>query len=176
MTRKKLAGIAACGMAALTLACAESQPEAAVQARPTPGPMQPLADSGFVVGWGVPGVPATVSAGQRFAAAVIVENQSDQLWLDPENADTTGTGHGAVRLVYRWWKKGDDKTPAVNDQGARGDLTAPLPPGRAVVMAIEVTAPPAPGEYQLQLDLVQEVVSYFEPKGADKLLVPVTVK
>jgi len=176
MTRKKLAGIAACGIAALTLACAESEPEAAVQARPTPGPMQPLADSGFVIGWGVPGVPATVTAGQRFAAAVLVENQSDQLWLDPQNADTARSGAGAVRLTYRWWKKGDDKTPAVNDQGARGDLTAPLPPGRAAVMAIEVTAPPAAGEYQLQLDLCQELVSYFEPKGADRLLVPVTVK
>jgi hypothetical protein len=43
-------------------------------------------------------------------------------------------------------------------------------------MAIEVTAPPAAGEYQLQLDLCQELVSYFEPKGADRLLVPVTVK
>ena len=176
MTRKKLAGIAACGIAALTLACAESEPEAAVQARPTPGPMQPLADSGFVIGWGVPGVPATVTAGQRFAAAVLVENQSDQLWLDPQNADTARSGAGAVRLTYRWWKKGDDKTPAVNDQGARGDLTAPLPPGRAAVMAIEVTAPPAAGEYQLQLDLCQELVTFFEPKGADKLLVPVTVK
>jgi hypothetical protein len=176
MTTKKLAATFACGLALLALSCAESEPEAAVQARPTPGPMQPLADSGFVVGWGLPAVPATVSAGQRFAAAVIVENQSDQLWLDPGNADTTGTGHGAVRLVYRWWKKGDDKTPAVNDQGVRGDLTAPLPPGRSVVMAIEVTAPPAAGEYRLQLDLVQEVVSYFEPKGADKLFVPVTVK
>ena len=147
-----------------------------MQARPTPGPMQPLADSGFVIGWGVPGVPANVTAGQRFAAAVLVENQSDQLWLDPQNADTARSGAGAVRLTYRWWKKGDDKTPAVNDQGARGDLTAPLPPGRAAVMAIEVTAPPAAGEYQLQLDLCQELVSYFEPKGADRLLVPVTVK
>lgn len=176
MTSTKLAAAFACGMAALTLACAESEPEAAVQARPTPGPMQPLADSGFVVGWGAPAAPATVAPGQRFAAAVIVENQSDQLWLDPENADTTGTGAGAVRLVYRWWRKDDDKTPAVDHQGARGDLTSPLPPGRAAVMAIEVTAPPAAGEYRLQLDLCQELVSYFELKGADKLFVPVTVK
>jgi hypothetical protein len=176
MTTRRLVALAACGLASLTVACAESQPEVVEQARPTPGPLQPLADSGFVVGWGLPAVPATVAPGQRFAAAVIVENQSDQLWLDPENADTTRTGHGAVRLTCRWWKKGDDKTPAVNDQGARGDLTAPLPPGRAAVMALEVTAPPTAGEYQLQLDLVQELVSYFEPKGADRLLVPVTVK
>jgi hypothetical protein len=176
MKRKELAAIFAGGMAAFTLAGAEAEPETAVQERPTPGPMQPLADSGFVIGWGVPGVPATVAPGQRFAAAVIVENQSDQLWLDPENADTTGTGPGAVRLVYRWWKKDDDKAPAIDYTGARGDLTDPLPPGRSVVMALDVTAPSAPGEYRLQLDLCQELVTFFEPKGADKLLVPVTVK
>jgi hypothetical protein len=176
MTTRRLAALAACGMAVLTLACAEAETEIAVQARPTAGPMQPLADSGYAVAWGVPGVPATVSAGQRFAAAVIVENQSDQLWLDPENADTSGSGAGAVRLVYRWWKKGDDKAPFVDFAGARGDLKEPLPPGRAAVLALEVTAPGAPGEYLLQLDLCQELVTYFEPKGADKLLVPVTVK
>jgi hypothetical protein len=176
MTMRKLGALAACGLAALTLACAESQPEIVEQARPTPGPMQPLADSGFAVAWGVPGVPATVSAGQRFAAAVIAENQSDQLWLDPENADTSGSGAGAVRLVYRWWKKADDKAPFADFAGARGDLTGPLPPGRAAVMAIEVTAPAVAGEYLLQLDLCQELVTFFELKGADKLLVPVTVK
>jgi hypothetical protein len=173
-TTTKLA-FAVC-LAGLTAACAESQPEVVQQARPTPAPMRPLADSGFTVAWGVPGVPATVSAGQRFAAAVIVENQSDQLWLDPKNSDTSGSGAGAVRLVYRWWKKGSDKAPVVDFAGARGDLLDPLPPGRAAVMAVEATAPPAAGEYLLQLDLCQELVTFFEAKGADKLLVPVTVK
>lgn len=176
MRTKAKAALAACVLAALSFACAESEPEPVAQERPTPGPMQPLGDAGFVVGWGLPSVPQTVAPGQRFAAAVIAENQGDQLWLDPRNADTTGNGPGAVRLVSRWWKKGDTAKPAVDYGGARGDLTAPLPPGRGAVLAVEVTAPAAPGEYLLQLELVQELVSFFEPKGADRLLVPVTVK
>jgi hypothetical protein len=42
-------------------------------------------------------------------------------------------------------------------------------------MAIEVNAPAEPGDYKLQLDLLQELVSWFEPHGAQKLLVPVKV-
>jgi hypothetical protein len=39
----------------------------------------------------------------------------------------------------------------------------------------EPTAPAEPGDYTLQLDLCQELVSWFDPKGGAKLLVPVKV-
>jgi hypothetical protein len=42
-------------------------------------------------------------------------------------------------------------------------------------MAVEVVAPPEPGEYRLQLDLLQELVAWFEDKGAPRLLVPIRV-
>jgi hypothetical protein len=142
---------------------------------PTPGPMTPLPDTAFVVRWGLPGVPQTVAPNQRFAAAVIVENAGDQVWFDPKNADTSGSGAGAVRLSYRWWGKGAS-APLGAYAAARGDLARPIPPGKTAVLAVEVTAPATAGEYRLQLDLCQEMVAWFDLKGADKSFTNVTVK
>ena len=55
-------------------------------------------------------------------------------------------------------------------------MLGPVRPGKTAVMAIAVTAPTEPGNYKLQLDLVQENVSWFETRGAPVLMVPVVVK
>jgi len=128
------------------------------------------------VRWGVPGVPRTVAAGERFAAAVIVENASDEVWLDPRSAHRSGSGAGAVRLAYRWWGASDADASMTDHAPARGELSAPLPPHGSAVMAVEVTAPATPGAYRLQLDLCQELVAWFESKGAARLIVPVSVQ
>jgi len=52
----------------------------------------------------------------------------------------------------------------------------PLAPGASTALAVQVTAPAQPGDYQLQLDLCQELVSWFEAKGAVQLLAPVKVE
>jgi hypothetical protein len=57
----------------------------------------------------------------------------------------------------------------------RGDLPGPVPPGKTATLTVAVEAPPAPGSYLLQLDLVEELVVWFEYRGAAKLLVPVAV-
>jgi hypothetical protein len=59
---------------------------------------------------------------------------------------------------------------------ARGELTAPVPPGETANFTINVAAPKSPGNYQLQLDLVEELVFFFSNKGNEKLTVPVTVQ
>jgi hypothetical protein len=142
----------------------------------TPPPsMVPLADTAFSVEWGVPGVPAAVPAGSSFAVGVRVKNTGDQAWMDPRNSDAARYAAGAVRLGYRWWKAGDSSKPYSDYTAERGDLLGPVRPGHATVIAMEVTAPPDPGAYRLQLDLVQELVSWFEPHGAAKLFVPVKV-
>jgi hypothetical protein len=59
---------------------------------------------------------------------------------------------------------------------ARGDLLEPLQPGASTSLTVQVAAPAQPGDYKLQLDLCQELVTWFEPKGAAPLVVPVKVK
>ena len=153
----------------------EASPPPPASPPPTSAPVRPLSDQGFIVRWGVPGVPQAVAAGERFAAAVIVENASDDVWLDPRSAHASGTGAGAVRLGYRWLGSSTADAPMA-EYATRADLTQPLPPRASTVMALEVVAPATPGTYRLQLDLCQELVSWFELRGADKLIVPVSVR
>jgi hypothetical protein len=142
----------------------------------TPPPvMTPMTDDGFRVEWGTPGVPTTIGAGSEFAVGVVVKNVSDQIWMDPRNADAKTYGAGAVRLAYRWWKAGDTAKPYRDYGSERGDLLAPIHPGQSAALAVPVTAPQEPGRYRLQLDLLQEIVSFFQDRGALTLMVPVTV-
>lgn len=166
-------GLVACG-----------RPEAVPENRPTSTPppppsvprMKPLPDTGFNVAWRRPSIPSTVAAGKRFAATVTVQNTSDQVWLAPQSSDATHDAAGAVRLGYRWLKPSELKAPNTGYADARGDLSQPLSPGGLAVMTVQVVAPALPGSYELQLDLCQELVTWFASKGAVPLLVPVRVK
>jgi hypothetical protein len=116
-----------------------------------------------------------VAPGTQFGAGVPVKNISDQVWLDPSHADSKQYASGAVRLTYRWWSADGKKAVTTYANTPRGDLVMAVQPQSSAVLAVLVTAPTEPGRYQLQLELVQENVSWFEEMGAAKLLVPVTV-
>jgi len=169
-------------LVAVALTACGRRPEAVPPDRPPstipPAPkMKPLPDTGFKVEWvGRPDIPATVPVRKTFPAIVTVKNTSDQVWLDPKNSDATNYAAGAVRLGYRWWKASGATTLSIGNGEARGDLLEPLPPGASASLTVQVAAPAEPGDYQLQLDLCQEWVSWFEPKGAATLVVPVKVK
>lgn len=156
------------------LACGTSEEEAQkVEATPVPTQdPQPMPPTGHRLEWGTPGVPCSMKAGSKQPVSVIVKNVGDQVW---HSLASTSTGQGAVRLGYRWWSPRDSKLPVFDYTQVRGDLRSPLGPGGTATLTVEVTAPPEPGTYRLQLDLVEELVVWFENHGAARLLVPVTV-
>jgi hypothetical protein len=139
------------------------------------GAMSPMPPSGFAVEWGIPGVPSTVKPGASFGVGVPVKNIGDQAWPDPGHADPKVYASGAVRLTYRWWSADGSKTVTDYANAARGELVQPVQPSDSAVLAVLAVAPVEPGNYQLQLELVQENVSWFEEMGAARLMVPVTV-
>jgi hypothetical protein len=145
--------------------------------KPEPGPkLMPLSETGFRVEWvGHPSIPATVHAGNVFPVTVTVKNTSDQVWQDPKNSHPTTYAAGAVRLGYRWLKPSEKKAPNMGYGDARADLPQPLSPGGSATLTLEVAAPARPGDYELQIDLCQELVSWFEAKGAAPLKMPVKV-
>jgi hypothetical protein len=155
--------------------CRASQPKEQPIPQVEAAPVQPLPDSGFSLEWGPAVVPNSVRAGQPFPAAVLVTNAGDAAWQNPRVSEGRIPVAGAVRLGYRWWKASDHSKPYIDHALARGDLPGPLAPWGTSLLAVEVVAPAEPGQYELQLDLVQEMVTWFEPKGAPRLLVPVHV-
>jgi hypothetical protein len=154
-------------------ACGDSEKEAApppASAAPKDPPQMPY--TGHRVEWGTPGVACQMKAGAKHPVSVIVRNVGDQFW---HSFPATASGRGAIRLGARWWAPNDTKAPAIDYTPARGDLATNLGPGQSATLTVEVTAPPTPGSYLLQLDLVEELVVWFENTGATPLKVPVTV-
>ena len=170
MRMRRLPRMSLCLAALVVTGCCSEEP-APAGSPPAPVEAKTMPASGFRVEWGTPGVPCTMKAGSTVAVGVIVKNVSDQTWREYAS---TERGKWAVRLGYRWWDSGN-KTVVVDYTRFRGELRAPLPPGKSATLAVDVVAPPAPGEYLLQLDLVEELVSWFEDRGGPKVRVPVTV-
>jgi hypothetical protein len=151
-----------------------------------PAPV-PLPDSAFRVEWqrvvwskmGWPymhwvptGVLDSLRPRERALALVTLRNAGDRTWPDAAAADPKRSGIDAVRLAYRWRRGASGWGPYEE----RADLREPLAAGHAATVWIPVIAPAEPGDYQLELDLVQERVAWFADKGADRLLLPARVK
>lgn len=134
----------------------------------------PLPDSAFQVEWLSAEVPAQMKPGEVATVLVKFRNISDQVWPDPKTADPAGSGAYAVRLAWRW--RTSEEMTTGEGTSLRADLTEPLGPGRETTLAIDVTAPKHPGQYRLQFDLAQELVAFFEDRGANLKIVPVTVQ
>ncbi|HXU29047.1 MAG TPA: hypothetical protein VN851_00585 [Thermoanaerobaculia bacterium] len=134
----------------------------------------PLADSAFQVEWLSAEVPAQMKPNEVATVKVKFRNISDQVWPDPKTAEPAASGAYAVRLAWRW-RTSEDMTTG-EGTGVRADLVEPLGPGRETTLSIDVTAPKQPGQYRLQFDLVQELVAFFEDRGAKLEIVPVSVQ
>ena len=140
-------------------------------ARPAPT-VQPLPDAGFRVEWVSNTIPMEVKAGSKTAVTVTFKNVGIAVWLDPRSTGHEPPQAGAVRLSYRWLPSGGRPLGYAVE---RIDLRGPLAPGQAATLAVSVSAPPKPGAYRLQFDLVQEFVAWFEAMDATRLIIPVHV-
>ena len=98
--------------------------------------------------------------GDAISLPVVVKNVSEHPW----------TG---VRLGNHWRDAGG--TMIQRDDG-RTALPAPFNPGQEVQVTLLANVPKARGEYLLELDLVQEEVSWFADKGSSTLSLPCTVQ
>jgi hypothetical protein len=130
-----------------------------------------LPDEAFRVEWVTNTMPPVVRAGSRTQVEVTVKNVGVAAW--PDLRSTGDKPPGAVRMGYRWLPE----TPASEPPYApvRVNLPAPLPPGQSATLGVEVTAPPTPGAYRIQFDLVQEFITWFESMDATRLIIPVRV-
>jgi hypothetical protein len=84
-------------------------------------------------------------------------------------------GDGKFRLlVGNHWLR-ENNAPVLNDDG-RSVLLYDLAPGEETEVPLTVTAPIAPGNYVLEIDMVQEGVAWFASKGSKPLRMLVKVE
>jgi hypothetical protein len=138
-------------------------------------PLRPRADAFYRVAWGRVEVPSVWRAGETVVLRVPLRNLAGEAWPAPTASNASDpVAAGAVRLSYRWLSVPDGEPLA--PYALRVDLSRELPPGQETTLTIPVSLPNTPGDYRLQFDLVHELVSWFETKGAAPLIVPVKVE
>jgi hypothetical protein len=103
----------------------------------------------------IEGVPSRVLAGTRHPARVTVRN-TGSVSFDP-----VGPGRYSYRLGVRARDRRREWPPD------RVDFSAPLRPGDALNLPALLTAPRAPGSYELECRMVLEMVGWFgKPSGS----------
>lgn len=112
----------------------------------------------------IDGVPSSVKAGSDFKLDVTVHNESSVLWQS--------TNPNPINIGYRY-RAADGKLMA-------GGGRAPLPHARLRArdksrLELKVKAPKAPGDYELEVSLVQEQHAWLDQKGFTKFTTKVTV-
>ncbi|MBZ5501173.1 MAG: class I SAM-dependent methyltransferase [Acidobacteriia bacterium] len=139
---------------------------------PAPGQEPPrewaLPEAGFRASIEIDNMPATLEAGSPHDLQVRVTNSSPVAW--PRGQHSSGRD---VIVLGNHWLLADGK-PFTPDDG-RTALTDGLRPSETAYVPLRVIAPTAPGSYLLELDMVQEGVSWFAPKGSRTCRIKVDV-
>lgn len=136
----------------------------------TPGP---LPDKGFKAQITMPDAPLKLRAGQKETITVKVKNTSDMIWWQRggETSDRTDNKF-YIALGNRWLDKDGKRT---SDTEGHNGIPRDLKPGDEVEIPLLITAPKEPGEYTIELDMVQEAVAWFGDKGSPTTKAKVTV-
>jgi hypothetical protein len=133
-----------------------------------------LPDNGFRALITIDNAPAKLRAGEKAIIQVKIKNASDVLWY-ARGAQFNASSDNKFYLAAgnRWLGAMDEKL--VTDMDGRYGLGRDLRPGEETEVPLAVTAPKDPGEYLLEVDLVQEQVAWFHDKGSPTAKTKITV-
>ena len=123
-------------------------------------PSSPLPEQGFRAEISAAGLPASVHAGSVIVARVTVRNASPVEWRGGRG------GPNALSLAYHWLAPGG---ATLAFDGRRTPLPGRVASGESVSLEASIDVPVRPGDYVLELDLVQEGVAWFGSQGSRTL-------
>jgi 4-amino-4-deoxy-L-arabinose transferase-like glycosyltransferase len=148
---------------------ARSDPYTVYVAEGEPRVYAPLDAGGFRAELSATDPPARLRAGKQATVRVVVRNAGDALWLARER----GASPFQLSAGNHWLDA--DGAMVSNDDG-RAPLLKDLRPGEETELRLVVNAPRRPGVYLLEIDMLQEGVSWFGLKGSKTLRLPVKVE
>ncbi len=112
--------------------------------------------------------PSQLQTSEHATLRIAVRNISGVRWLARERAGD----RFQINLGNHWLDK--DGNVVANDDG-RAPLMRDLGPGEETEFQLAVNAPKNPGEYILELDMLQEGVSWFGLRGSKTARLPVKI-
>ena len=111
----------------------------------------------------------TLKVNEKATMQVTVKNIGNEPW-PIKASDEKGTNR--VTLGFHWL----DSTEKAIQEGRGASLPNALMPGSSVTLDVNIQAPSTPGDYTLRFSMVQELVAWFDDKGAVPFIVKVKVK
>ncbi|HEX3557963.1 MAG TPA: glycosyltransferase family 39 protein [Pyrinomonadaceae bacterium] len=148
---------------------AQSNPYTVYVAEGEPRAYAPLDAGGFRAELSAIGPPAHLRAKEQTTVRVRVRNTGDAVWLARER----GASPFQLSAGNHWLDASGNVV--ANDDG-RAPLLRDLHPGEEAELPLVVNAPRRAGDYLLEIDVLQEGVSWFGPKGSNTLRVPLKVE
>jgi hypothetical protein len=134
-----------------------------------PRPRTPLPPEALRAELTVVGVPARLRRKQRAVFSVRIKHARQVVWPARERDGQLYQ----VRVGNHWLDASG--TIRINDDG-RSALLSDLPPGETVELPLTVNAPSKAGRYLLEIDMIQEGVSWFGLVGSPTVRIPVEVR
>jgi len=148
---------------------AESPPYTLYVAARSERARSPLPESAFLAEISVANPPTHLSAGEQATVQILIKNTSEVIWRGRD-----WTADAFQIAVGNHWLDGDGKT-VINDDG-RAPFLRDVRPGETLEILLTVNAPSRGGNYQLEIDLVQEGVSWFGLRGSPTLRLPIVIR
>ncbi|MFN2493509.1 MAG: hypothetical protein ABR501_11580 [Pyrinomonadaceae bacterium] len=143
-------------------ASSTSSPASTVDRSRTPSA---LPDNGFKASITLVDPPVKLRAGEKATIQVKVKNVSDVLWYARgAEINTSSDNKFYIAAGDRWLKAADEDL--ITNMDGRYGLNKDLGPGEETEVPLIITAPKEPGDYILDVDLVQEQVAWFHDKGS----------
>jgi ABC-type glycerol-3-phosphate transport system substrate-binding protein len=146
------------------------------QNEPSPSPtpavtmeLPALPEQGFKARIRLDKPPTRMTAGEKRTLKVRVRNVSEVAWPAKKSEELKGV----VAVSNSWLDK--DGNLLTNLDGRMG-IVKGLAPNSEIEVSLTITAPKEPGNYILELDMVQELVAFFKEKGNETLKVKVKVE
>lgn len=124
----------------------------------------PLPDSGFNATIKLAEPPTKLRTGEVRVITIAVKNNSNAVWWRRGGQTTDRTDNKFYIAAANRWLDKDGKLTS-ETEGHNG-IPKDLKPGEETEMTLQITAPKQPGEWTMQLDMVQEGVAWFSEKGS----------
>ena len=181
MRNKSVIVLAIVAVATFAVACGNKPTTAPTQTSQTQGPKTQappdaptaLPNTAFKAEISLVNPPAKLTAGQKETVRVKIKNASNETWWARGAVVNTRPDNKFYIAAGDRWLKADGSL--LTDMDGRYGIGKDLKPGEETEVSLAITAPKDPGEYTLEVDLVQEQVAWFREKGSPTAKAKITV-
>lgn len=172
-------GLLVASILSFAFACSKKLPDPAMPTqRPTQAEQAPtepaaLPTNGFKAELTLVEPPQKMRGGQKETVRVKIKNISDVKWWARGGPTNTRSDNKFYIAAGNRWLKPDGSL--LTNMDGRYGIGKDLRPGEETEVPLTITAPAQPGDYILEVDLLQEQVAWFSDKGSPTAKTKITV-